>query len=187
MKKKQRMKHSSSSLFCRDFLLKVNARNSFEIPQLSHISINLTSRYIVAEKKHSLFPMVSLSLLSGQHPKLLRAKKSVAGFKLKKNSILGCKLTLRRVKMTSFLDTLALVVLPQIKRDPLFSERTLSEPGVLQLGFTEFLFFPELEKNFELFEMMRGCSIQLHTTTKADFEKKLLFTSYNFPAYQRMA
>ena len=140
MKKKQRMKHSSSSLFCRDFLLKVNARNSFEIPQLSHISINLTSRYIVAEKKHSLFPMVSLSLLSGQHPKLLRAKKSVAGFKLKKNSILGCKLTLRRVKMTSFLDTLALVVLPQIKRDPLFSERTLSEPGVLQLGFTELLF-----------------------------------------------
>jgi large subunit ribosomal protein L5 len=102
VKKKQRMKHSPSSLFCRDFLLKVNARNPFEIPQLSHISINLTSRYIVAEKKHSLFPMVSLSLLSGQHPKLLRAKKSVAGFKLKKNSILGCKLTLRRVKMASF-------------------------------------------------------------------------------------
>ncbi len=78
------MKYSPFSLFSRDFLLKVNARNSFEIPKFSHISINLTSRYIVAEKKHILFPLVGLSLLSGQHPKVLRAKKSVASFKLKK-------------------------------------------------------------------------------------------------------
>ena len=92
------MKYSPFSLFSRDFLLKVNARNSFEIPKFSHISINLTSRYIVAEKKHILFPLVGLSLLSGQHPKVLRAKKSVASFKLKKNSILGCQLTLRKKK-----------------------------------------------------------------------------------------
>jgi len=151
------MKYPSSSIFNRDFLLKINVRNTFEIPQLSHISINLTSRSLVAEKKHSLFPLVGLSLLSGQQPKVLRAKKSVAAFKLKKNAIIGCQLTLRKEKM----------------------------PSVLQLGFTEFLFFPELEKNFELFETMQGCSIQLHTTAKADFEKRLIWTSYNFPVYSK--
>lgn len=78
------MKYPSSSIFNRDFLLKINVRNTFEIPELSHISINLTSRSLVAEKKHSLFSLVGLSLLSGQQPKVLRAKKSVAAFKLKK-------------------------------------------------------------------------------------------------------
>ena len=180
------MKYSPFSLFSRDFLLKVNARNSFEIPKFSHISINLTSRYIVTEKKNILFPLVGLSLLSGQHPKVLRAKKSVASFKLKKNSILGCQLTLRKKKMKSLLNTLAFVVLPQMKRERIFSDRTLSEPRVLHLGLTEFLSFPGLEKNFELFETLRGCSIQFHTNTKTEFEKKLLFASYNLPVYKEM-
>ena len=103
------MKYPSSSIFNRDFLLKINVRNTFEIPNLSHISMNLTSRSLVAEKKHSLFPLVGLSLLSGQQPKVLRAKKSVAAFKLKKNAIIGCQLTLRKEKMRSFLQNLALL------------------------------------------------------------------------------
>jgi len=187
LKKKHHMKYPSSSIFNRDFLLKINVRNTFEIPKLSHISMNLTSRSLVAEKKHSLFPLVGLSLLSGQQPKVLRAKKSVAAFKLKKNAIIGCQLTLRKEKMRSFLQNLAVLVLPQMKKDPIFSNRTLAETSVLQLGFTEFLFFPELEKNFELFETMQGCSIQLHTTAKADFEKRLIWTSYNFPVYSKTA
>ena len=165
------MKYSPFSLFSRDFLLKVNARNSFEIPKFSHISINLTSRYIVAEKKHILFPLVGLSLLSGQHPKVLRAKKSVASFKLKKNSILGCQLTLRKKKMKSLLNTLAFVVLPQMKRERIFSYRTLSEPRVLHLGFTEFLSFPGLRRilNFlKHFRLFNSVSYQY----KTEFEKK---------------
>jgi len=122
LKKKYHMKYPSSSIFNRDFLLKINVRNTFEIPELSHISINLTSRSLVAEKKHSLFSLVGLSLLSGQQPKVLRAKKSVAAFKLKKNAIIGCQLTLRKEKMRSFLQNLAVLVLPQMKKDPIFFE-----------------------------------------------------------------
>ena len=179
------MKYTTNSLFCRDFLLKVNPRNSFEIPKLSCVSINLTNRYIVAEKKHSLFAIIGLALLSGQQPKVLRAKKSVAAFKLKENSILGCQLTLRKAKMEYFLEAITFLVFPQLKRTGIFSERALSSSSSLQLGFTEFLAFPELEKNFELFETLQGCSLQLHTNAKTVFEKNLLLSSFNLQVYSK--
>ena len=177
------MMYSPSFLFERDTLLKINPKNSFQIGRLLSISLNLTHGLIATEKKYNLFPSVGLILLTGQRPKIIRAKKSVASFKLKVGSVIGCQVTMRGKQMKPFLETLTLLAIPQLKQEYFFSTSALASSTNMCFGLGDLLVFPELEKNFEIFGGLRGCYVQLYTNTKNPFEKNLILSFYNLPVY----
>lgn len=177
------MVYTSSFLFDRDFLLKENPQNSFQIVQLLRISLDITNGFIANERRYNLFPSVGLALLTGQQPKTIRAKKSVASFKLKVGSVVGCQVIIRGKRMKTFLDTLTLLVFPQLKQEKFFSSHALDNPGTLCFGLNELSIFPELEGNFEVFGSLEGCFVQLHTDARTRFEKTLLLSFHNLPVY----
>lgn len=177
------MIHTPSFLFERDFLLKVKPQNSFQIARLLRISLDITNGFIANERGYNLFPSVGLALLTGQQPKTIRAKKSVASFKVKAGSVVGCQVIVRGRRMKAFLDALALLAMPQLKQEQLFPSRASDNPGTLYFGLTELLAFPELERNFEVFDSLGGCFVQLHTDARTRFEKMLLLSFHNLPVY----
>jgi large subunit ribosomal protein L5 len=169
----------SDSLFARDMLLKMNYHSLFDIVQFEKLTVQYTSKYVIADKKNILPAVLALELLTGQKPRLTRAKKSVAAFKLKEKTLLGCTVTLRAQAMHTFLEHLVHVLLPRFKRFQALVPSCTQKH--LHLGVEQLLFFPSLEKSVELFEFLPGCSVHVHTTANAHAEKLLLCSAFKLP------
>lgn len=166
-------------VFARDMLVKMHYSSSFDIVQLKKVTVQYTSKYMLAEPKNILLPCVALQIVTGQTPYVTRATQSVAAFKLKKNQVLGCAVTLRKDIMHRFITQCVHVVLPRNKE---FSSLhvSITQPNV-HFGVEQLLFFPSLEKHADIFESLEGCSIHVHTTAKTHFEKMLLCSGMKLP------
>lgn len=151
---------------CLDFIYKQNLKNLFQIPKIEKIILNVTYKTIINDKKHIVPGLVSLELVSGQKLKWTNAQKSIAGFKLRKNQIIGCKVDLRNMHMYSFLEKLITIILPRVRHFAGISQSGFNQENHLSIGLPEILVFSELENYFEFFESLKGIDITIVTDVK---------------------
>lgn len=158
-----------------EMMKKYGYKNVMAVPRLSKIVVNMGVGKALENKKCLEDAQKQLGLITGQKPVITKAKKSVAGFKLRKGNPIGCKVTLRGVRMYEFLDRLVNVTLPRIKDFRGLSSKGFDEVGNYTLGIHEQLVFPEI--NPEDVEFVQGMDITMVISGKQkDRSKELLRT-----------
>jgi len=162
---------------------KLEAENPFQIPQLLKIVINMG----VAEGAKDFALLEShveeLGLITGQKAVITRAKKSIAGFKLRAGDPIGCKVTLRGQRMYEFMDRLVSVVLPRIRDFKGVSNKSFDGRGNYSLGLQEQVVFPEIE--LDKIKHVQGMDIVFVTTARSDEDAKELLMALGVPFKQK--
>lgn len=157
----------------------LNASNIMEVPKVEKITINMGVGDAVNDKKIIDFAFSDLEKLSGQKPIVTKAKKSVAGFKIREGWPIGCKVTLRSKRMYEFLDRLINIDIPRIRDFRGFSAKSFDGRGNYSLGITEQIIFPEID--YDKIDKIRGLDITITTSAKNNTEGLALLKSFNFP------
>lgn len=163
-------------------LKRFNYRNVNQVPRLEKIVINMGIGEATQDSKALDAAMQDLALITGQRPVVNRARMSVANFRLREGMPIGCKVTLRGVRMYDFLDKLISVALPRIRDFRGISPRSFDGRGNYSLGIREQLIFPEL--NYDDITKIRGMDIIIVTSAKTDEEAAELLRSLGMPFRQ---
>jgi large subunit ribosomal protein L5 len=158
---------------------KFNYKSVMEVPKLEKIVINMGVGDAVANAKALDNAVEELSQISGQKPVITRAKKSIAGFRLREGMPIGAKVTLRGERMYEFLDKLISVSLPRVRDFRGISKKSFDGRGNYTLGVKEQLIFPEID--YDKVSKVRGMDIVIVTTAKTDEEARELLTSFGMP------
>lgn len=156
-----------------------NYANSMQVPKLDKIVVNMGVGETVNDSKIINNAVNDMTLITGQKPLVTRSKKAIAGFKLRENVPLGCKVTLRKQQMYEFLDRLINTALPRVRDFRGVSNKSFDGSGNYALGLKEQLVFPEI--NYDKIDQIRGMDIIIVTTAKTDAEAKSLLTGFNMP------
>jgi len=154
-------------------------KNQLEVPRLEKIVVNMGVGEAVQDAKKMDAAVADLTAITGQHPVVIRARQSIATFKLRKNMPVGCKVTLRRTRMYEFLDRLITVALPRVRDFRGVSPRSFDGRGNYALGLKEQLVFPEI--NYDQVDAVRGMDIIIVTTAATDAEAKALLRGFDMP------
>lgn len=158
---------------------KFNYSSVMEVPSIEKIVINMGVGEAVQNAKVLDNAVEELNALSGQKPVITRAKKSIAGFKLREGMPIGAKVTLRKSRMYDFLDKLVSVSLPRVRDFRGVSSKAFDGRGNYTLGVREQLIFPEI--NYDKVDKVRGMDIVVVTTAKTDEEARELLTLFGMP------
>ena len=153
--------------------------NVMEIPRLEKIVVNMGVGAAVSESKQLDAAMEDLRIITGQQPMITRAKKSIAGFKIRQGMPIGCKVTLRGDRMWEFFDRLLATAIPRIRDFRGLSARSFDGRGNYSMGITEQLIFPEIE--YDKVDRTRGMDVTFVTTAKTDEGAKALLDAFGFP------
>ena len=153
--------------------------NNMQVPRLEKIVVNMGVGEAVQDSKKVKTAAEELALITGQRPVITKAKRSIAGFKLREGMPVGCKVTLRRVRMFEFLDRLVTVALPRVRDFRGLSPKSFDGRGNYALGLNEQLVFPEID--YDRVDEMRGMDIVICTTAKTDDEARALLKGFNMP------
>ena len=153
--------------------------SSMECPKIVKIVINMGVGEAVAEPKHLEDAVADLTKISGQKPVITKAKKSIANFKLREGTPIGCKVTLRGERMYEFLDKLVNISLPRVRDFRGVSATAFDGRGNYTLGVREQIIFPEIE--YDKVSKVRGMDIVIVTTAKTNEEAKELLTELGMP------
>lgn len=156
-----------------------NYKNPMQVPRLEKIVINMGVSEAVADSKAINGALEEMGLIAGQKPIITRAKKSIAGFKIREGMPLGCKVTLRNARMYEFLDRLVNIALPRVRDFRGVSPKSFDGCGNYALGIKEQLVFPEI--NYDKVSQVRGMDIIFVTTAANDEEAKALLAGFNVP------
>lgn len=162
-----------------DFIKNKNARNIMDVPRILKVVINIGFGMSGSNKKNISDIVDDLSLISGQKPIITKARRSIAGFKIRKGFDIGCKVTLRKSRMYNFLDKLLFVVLPRVRDFRGISIKSFDGYGNYSLGIKEHIVFPEI--NYDKVDVIRGMDISFITSAKTDEKGKMLLESLKFP------
>lgn len=162
-----------------EFINKKIAKNIMDVPKITKIVINMGFDYNNTTKKQINDIFTDLSLISGQKPIITKAKKSIAGFKIRKGFELGCKVTLRQKKMYDFLDKLIFLILPRVRDFKGLNIKSFDGKGNYSLGIKEHIIFPEIDYN--KVDIIRGMDISIITNAKNNEKGILLLKSLKFP------
>lgn len=158
---------------------KFNYTTVMQVPKIEKIVINMGVGDAVQNSKVLDSAVNDLRLIAGQKPVITRAKKSIAGFKLRENMPIGVKVTLRGERMYYFLDKLFNVTLPRVRDFRGVSSKAFDGRGNYTLGLKEQLIFPEIE--YDKVDKVRGMDIVIVTTAKTDEESRELLTQLGMP------
>ena len=158
---------------------KFNYTTVMQVPKIEKIVINMGVGDAVANSKVLDTAVEDLRMISGQKPVVTRAKKSIAGFKLRENMPIGVKVTLRGERMYYFLDKLFNVSLPRVRDFRGVSTKAFDGRGNYTLGLKEQLIFPEIE--YDKVDKVRGMDVVIVTTAKTDEEARELLTQMGMP------
>ncbi|WP_152395410.1 50S ribosomal protein L5 [Paenibacillus guangzhouensis] len=150
-----------------------------QVPKIEKVVINMGVGDAVANSKVLDAAVADMQLISGQKPVITRAKKSIAGFKLRENMPIGVKVTLRGERMYYFLDKLFNITLPRVRDFRGVSNKAFDGRGNYTLGLKEQLIFPEVE--YDKVDKVRGMDIVIVTTAKTDEESRELLTQLGMP------
>jgi large subunit ribosomal protein L5 len=153
--------------------------NPMQVPRLDKIVINMGVGEAVQDGKKMDAAVGDLRAITGQQPVVIKARQSIATFKLRKNMPIGCKVTLRRDRMYEFLDRLITVALPRVRDFRGVSGRSFDGRGNYALGLREQLVFPEID--YDRVDAQRGMDIVIVTTAKTDAEAKSLLKGFDMP------
>lgn len=163
-----------------DILKKENEyKNTHQIPKLSKVVINVGAGEAIQNVKCLDVIQEYIGGIAGQKPIVRKAKKSIAGFKLREGMPIGVKVTLRRQKMYDFLERLINTTLPRVRDFKGIPTKAFDGAGNYTFGIKEQLVFPEV--NYEKIDAVRGMNITIVTTAKTDDEARLLLTSMGLP------
>jgi large subunit ribosomal protein L5 len=154
-------------------------KNDMAVPKLGKTVVNMGLGRAVQERKRLQDGMRDLAALTGQSPVVTRARKSVAGFKLRQGMEIGCKVTLRRARMYEFLDRLISIALPRIRDFRGLSPKGFDGRGNYSLGMSEQSAFPEVD--LDAMEFMQGMNISIVTTARTDEEARSLLERLGMP------
>ena len=158
---------------------KFGYKNAMEVPKIEKITLNMGVGDAVQDKKKVETAASEMELIAGQKPVITKAKKSIAGFKLREGMPIGCKVTLRRERMYEFLDRLVTIALPRVKDFRGLNGRSFDGRGNYAMGIKEHIVFPEI--NYDQVETIRGLDIIVCTTAQTDEEAKALLAECGFP------
>ena len=153
--------------------------NDMQIPRLDKIVINMGVGENAQDSKKIQGAVADMTAISGQKPVITKSKKSIAGFKLREDLPIGCKVTLRGARMYEFLDRLITIAMPRIRDFRGVSDKSFDGNGNYAMGLKEQIIFPEI--NFDKVDAMRGMDIIICTTAKTDEEAKELLKGFKMP------
>jgi large subunit ribosomal protein L5 len=154
-------------------------QNPLQVPRLDKIVLNMGVGEAVQDAKKIDAAVGDLTAITGQHPIVIRAKQSIATYKLRQNMPIGVKVTLRRERMYEFLDRLITVALPRVRDFRGVSGRSFDGRGNYALGLKEQLVFPEID--YDRVDTVRGMDIVIVTTAKTDAEARALLKGFDMP------
>jgi large subunit ribosomal protein L5 len=157
----------------------LNQKNPMAVPKIEKITINMGLGSALGDKKILQSALEEMSLIAGQKPMTCMARKSVASFKLREGSAIGCKVTLRKEKMYEFLDRLVNIAIPRIRDFRGLNPKSFDGRGNYNMGLTEQIVFPEID--FEKVTRVRGMDIAITTTAQNNEDAKKLLAMFNFP------
>ena len=158
---------------------KFGYKSLMEVPRLTKITLNMGVSEAVADKKVMDHAVGDLTKISGQKPVVTKARKAIAGFKIREQQAIGCMVTLRGVRMYEFLDRFVTVALPRVRDFRGISGRAFDGRGNYNIGVKEQIIFPEIE--YDKVDALRGMNISITTTAKSDDECKALLAAFRFP------
>lgn len=160
-----------------------NYDNPMQVPRVEKVVINMGVGEATQNAKALDGAIEDLTIISGQKPIIRKAKKSIAGFKLRENTPIGVKVTLRGDRMYEFLDRLMSTALPRIRDFRGLSPKSFDGRGNYSFGVTEQLIFPEID--YDKIDKIRGMDITIVTTAKTDEEGRALLKHFGFPFRER--
>jgi large subunit ribosomal protein L5 len=154
-------------------------QNPMQVPRLDKIVVNMGVGEAVQDAKKIDAAVGDLTAITGQHPIVIRAKQSIATFKLRQNMPIGVKVTLRAERMYEFLDRLITVALPRVRDFRGVSPKSFDGRGNYALGLKEQLVFPEID--YDRIDSVRGMDVVIVTTAKTDAEARALLKGFEMP------
>ena len=154
-------------------------KSVMEVPRIEKITLNMGVGEAVADKKVLENAVSDMQKIAGQKPLVTKAKKSVATFKIRDGYPVGCKVTLRKEQMYTFLDRLISIAIPRIRDFRGISAKSFDGRGNFNMGIKEQIIFPEIE--YDKIDALRGMNITITTTAKTDEEAKALLSAFSFP------
>jgi len=154
-------------------------KNSMQVPRLEKIVVNMGVGEAVQDSKKADAAASDLTAITGQHPVITKAKRSIATFKLRKDMPIGCKVTLRGQRMYEFLDRLITVALPRVRDFRGIPGKSFDGRGNFALGLKEQIVFPEID--YDRVDAVRGMNVIVVTTARTDAEARALLKGFDMP------
>lgn len=154
-------------------------KSVMEVPQITKITLNMGVGEALTDKKVLENAVADMEKISGQKPVITKARKSVAGFKVREGWPIGCKVTLRRDRMYDFLDRLITIAIPRIRDFRGLSPKSFDGQGNYSLGIKEQIIFPEID--YDKVDKTRGLDITITTTADSAEESRALLDAFKFP------
>ncbi len=162
-----------------ELMAKFAFSSPMQVPRITKITLNMGVSEAVSDKKVMENAVADLAKIAGQKPVVTKAKKAIAGFKIREGQAIGCMVTLRGVQMYEFLDRFVTVALPRTRDFRGISGRAFDGRGNYNIGVKEQIIFPEVE--YDKVDTLRGLNISITTTAKNDEECKALLAGFRFP------
>lgn len=162
-----------------ELMKKFNFKNKFQIPKIEKIVVNMGVKQGAVDKSAVEAAAEEMAIITGQRPVITRAKKSIAGFKLREGQPLGCKVTLRGRIMYEFLERLIGIAVPRVRDFRGLSSKSFDGHGNYTFGLTEQIVFPELE--LDKVKQIRGMDITVNTSAKTDEVAREFLKQMGFP------
>ena len=153
--------------------------NVMEVPRITKITLNMGVGEAVGDKKVLENAVADMQKIAGQKPVVTKARKSIAGFKIRDNWPIGCKVTLRSDRMYEFLERLITIAIPRIRDFRGISPKSFDGRGNFAMGVSEQIIFPEID--YDQVDALRGLDITITTTARTDDEGRALLRAFNFP------
>jgi large subunit ribosomal protein L5 len=158
---------------------KFGYKSPMQVPRITKITLNMGVSEAVADKKVMEHAVGDLTKIAGQKPVVTKAKKAIAGFKIREMQPIGAMVTLRGARMYEFLDRFVTVALPRVRDFRGVSGRAFDGRGNYNIGVKEQIIFPEIE--YDKVDALRGLNISITTSAKTDEEAKALLAGFRFP------
>jgi large subunit ribosomal protein L5 len=158
---------------------KFGYQSIMEVPRITKITLNMGVGEAVGDKKILENAVGDMTKIAGQKPVVTKARKAIAGFKIREGYPIGCMVTLRGTRMFEFLDRLVTIAMPRIRDFRGVGGKGFDGRGNYNIGVKEQIIFPEIE--YDKIDALRGMNISITTTAKTDAEAKALLAAFKFP------
>ncbi|MXY14722.1 MAG: 50S ribosomal protein L5 [Proteobacteria bacterium] len=154
-------------------------KNLMQVPRIEKITLNIGVGEAARDKKTIKDVIADLEKIAGQKAVVTKARKSIAGFSIRENFPIGCKVTLRRTRMYEFLDRLISIAIPRVRDFRGLSPKAFDGRGNYSMGVTEQIIFPEID--YDKIDAIRGMDIAITTSARTDEEAQALLEAFSFP------
>lgn len=157
----------------------LSLENVMEVPRITKITLNMGVGEAIGDKKALEHAVADLEKIAGQKVVVTKARKSIAGFKVREEWPIGCKVTLRSERMYEFLERLVSIAIPRIRDFRGISPKQFDGRGNFSMGVTEQIIFPEID--YDKVDKLRGLDVCITTSARNDEEGRALLKAFNFP------